>query len=420
MSISSDKSNGSTFSLNSHVEPMPVVSCKEETTLVHRTFTYKWHLVGYPFATTTLRSEDFSPPDCPGDAWYLQLEPPKLRVEKGSNVDLTTTGSVSYSTVYSTSAADMHSISPPPPVRFAASGFEYFTDCRLSVLMRKRGDRSHNPVTASFEVGLASDCNPNEPLQTWVAFAETFMPFSEFPSKVISLRGKISDLVHTHKLTRLTITCQLFYNNQKEGNSNNSNHISNIKLNSGSEFLFNGRNSERGNYLEDLQDSLSSASSPAATFEEKNSLINDLRKLFSDPKGRKLAADVAVVGVDGAIEAHRVILIARSPVFREAIETEISRSGESGPQIKVYGVPLKVLRPFVNFLYTDHVSSEELAGISVELLLLADKYKIPKLRLLCEHAVARGLNEDNCADVMALSRTIKSNVIQRRLHEFFN
>jgi PII-like signaling protein len=49
-------------------------------------------------------------------------------------------------------------------------------------------------------------------------------------------------------------------------------------------------------------------------------------------------------------------------------------------------VPVKVLRPFANFLYKDQLSAEELAGISVELpltlLLLNHEHKIAKLRLL--------------------------------------
>lgn len=64
--------------------------------------------------------------------------------------------------------------------------------------------------------------------------------------------------------------------------------------------------------------------------------------------------------------------------------------------IQVYGVPVKVLRPFANFLYTDQVASEELAGISVELLrlllLLTHEHKIPQIvPHVREHSVAEGI-----------------------------
>lgn len=399
---------------------------REDVTFVTRTYSFKWNLIGYPFASSNVKSNEFTPTDT-NDIWYLQMEPPRLRVEKGNSVDTNLPGSMPFSSVYSTETSPSnpyhHQSSPgTSSVRFNSTptgGYEYFTDCRLSLILKDQKSNSsnstidrnegrsstistNNSTSVGFEISLFSPLNPCSSLHTWVAFAESFIPYSEFPSKIFSFRGKITDLVTVHRLTSMTITCQLFYKcDSPQVPRLMRSSISCLDIRDIDEREF--ANSSRA---------ISSSSSSKG--DEKYSLTSDLVNFFNET--RKFATDVTFIAVDGAIEAHKVLLIARSSVFRDAFEneTDIRSSG----QIKMYGVNLKVLRPFVNFLYTDLVRSEDLYEYSFELLVLADKYKIFKLKNICENSIGRNINDDNFTSVVNLCRTIKSSILQRKLMEF--
>lgn len=413
---------------------------REDVTFVTRTYSFKWNLIGYPFASSNVKSNEFTPTDT-SDIWYLQMEPPRLRVEKGNSVDTNIPGSMPFSSVYSTetSPSNYHhhhssssSSSPPTStsvsiqstgVRFNSTptgGYEYFTDCRLSLILKDQRSNSSiehrasdhsgrstsstnsniNSTSVGFEISIFSPLNPSASLHTWVAFAESFIPYSDYPSKIFSFRGKITDLVTVHRLTSMTINCQLFYKCDHapvpRGLIRSSVSCLDIRE------------------IDEREFANSSRSFSSKNCEEKHSLTYDLIQFFTE--SRKVATDVTFIAVDGAIEAHKVLLIARSVVFRDAFEneTDIRTTG----QIKMYGVNLKVLRPFVNFLYTDSVRSEDLFDVSFELLLLADKYKVYKLKNLCEITISRAINDDNFNSVVNLCRTVKSSLLQRKLMEF--
>ena len=381
---------------------------EESTTFVTKTHVFKWNLVGYPFASSLVRSEDFVTSE--EDSWFLQLDPPKLRVDKGLSSDINNT----VATMYSTSPIDMQSM-------VTASGFEYWTECKLSLVLKSKGCNNYSTnktltrrninsiqvngrsnqdfLSLGFEISLATASDPDKSLHSWVSFSEPFSPMTKFASRIFPFKGKLPDLVTVHKLTNIVINCQLFYKNNLDNNKN------------GVHFQMN--NSLLNNEISLLQD--------------KNSLLADMRCLFSDQFAKKLGTDVTLVGVDGCIEVHKLILVARSVVFRDVLEAEQmhqynNRDNNRGSdEIKIVGVCLRVLKMFVAFLYTDQVTPEsDFKEYHVELLLLADKYKIPKLRLLCENSVARSLNEDNCPEIASLTRTVKSTIIQRKLNDFFN
>lgn len=356
--------------------------------------------------------------------------------------------------VYSTSSLDLKDLAPTHSVRFS-DGFEYYTDVKLSLILKRRGsdntssnssrkgDSSNHPVTAGFEITLASNdvssgsgalssasstttsssCSSSISEGSrvvhfsWVAFNESFAPFSEYPSKTFSFKGKITELVNTHRLTSLTITCQLFYN-PNILNSHTTHHHNSHHQTASSSSKSNGIMTRKGIFADDHFYFGCCDSNLQQQQEEKYSLIHDLKTFFSDKKQRKLTSDMVITGTDGAVSVHRVILISRSSVFREMFEkdSDLAASG----QINIFGVSVKILKPLVEFLYTDTISPDDLKGIDYELFLLSDKYKIPKLKSLTEVSIAKGITELNCGEVMALCRNIKSSVIQRKLHEFFS
>jgi hypothetical protein len=86
-----------------------------------------------------------------------------------------------------------------------------------------------------------------------------------------------------------------------------------------------------------------------------------------------------IVGTVKVMEAHRVILCARSPVLNESI-TKISNTGKSivifGPEFEVH-----IVHYFLKFLYTGRL---EITDSSQQLGKLATIYQVETLKNICQ------------------------------------
>ncbi|KAE8714330.1 BTB/POZ domain-containing protein [Hibiscus syriacus] len=107
--------------------------------------------------------------------------------------------------------------------------------------------------------------------------------------------------------------------------------------------------------------------------------------------------DVVLVASDDVspglppVPAHKAVLVNRSPVFKAMLENEMeeSRSGT----IKISDVSYDALRAFVNYLYTAEAWLDE--QMACDLLVLAEKYQVKRLKGFCEKFLVSKLNWDN-------------------------
>lgn len=99
-----------------------------------------------------------------------------------------------------------------------------------------------------------------------------------------------------------------------------------------------------------------------------------LRDDFGDGQRVVLRAD------GGQLPAHRLVLASTSPVFHNMLKGDFKEAKEGS--VDFTGVPEKVAEKFLEFLYLGHV--EDMAGLELEVLALADKYLVKELKRECE------------------------------------
>ncbi|XWS57902.1 hypothetical protein CRYUN_Cryun09bG0212900 [Craigia yunnanensis] len=111
--------------------------------------------------------------------------------------------------------------------------------------------------------------------------------------------------------------------------------------------------------------------------------------------------------------AHKLVLAARSPVF----EAEFSdRMEEDNNEIVVIDMEPKVFKALLHFIYRDSlIDDEEFVGTSsssmpsvsdalaAKLLAAADKYDLPRLRLMCESVLCKDISVNSVANILALA-----------------
>lgn len=84
--------------------------------------------------------------------------------------------------------------------------------------------------------------------------------------------------------------------------------------------------------------------------------------------------DEAKVGV------HRTLLYLRSPVFAKMAGWKEDETRE----LTLEDVSSTTIKKFVEFIYTDKIEAETIPSLLVELLMLGEKYEMPKLKWLAE------------------------------------
>lgn len=111
--------------------------------------------------------------------------------------------------------------------------------------------------------------------------------------------------------------------------------------------------------------------------------------------------------------AHKLVLAARSPVF----ETEFFNGmDEDDQEIVVTDMEPNVFKALLHYIYRDTlVEDEDFLALSsscmpslsdtfaAKLLAAAEKYGLPRLRLMCESVLCRDISVDSVANILALA-----------------
>lgn len=128
--------------------------------------------------------------------------------------------------------------------------------------------------------------------------------------------------------------------------------------------------------------------------EIKQNLGSDLEELFTN----KQFSDVTITAEKKEFHLHKCILISRSPAFKAMFSHDIK---ENQSTIKIDDIKHEVLQELFRFIYTDKVLNLE--KIAYELLIAAEKYDIPALKILCQEAMSEKLDFDNAMQYLNLA-----------------
>ncbi|KAL6658822.1 hypothetical protein ACP70R_002862 [Stipagrostis hirtigluma subsp. patula] len=114
-------------------------------------------------------------------------------------------------------------------------------------------------------------------------------------------------------------------------------------------------------------------------------------------------ADVAFTVQGESFRAHRIVLAARSPVFKATLSPE----GETSKVVTIDGVTPLAFKALLHFIYTDalpamdDLGGEEYQELVRNLLEAADRYDMERLKQVCRIIMEKGLDAKTVAVALA-------------------
>ena len=107
------------------------------------------------------------------------------------------------------------------------------------------------------------------------------------------------------------------------------------------------------------------------------------------------------------VEAHRLVLAMRSPVFKAELYGPM-REARTGQCITIQDMEPAVFRALLHFIYTDSLpfkllERDENTEMIRLLLVAADRYAIERLKLVCQSILCKDLNVNTVATTLALA-----------------
>ncbi|CAH2059962.1 unnamed protein product, partial [Thlaspi arvense] len=127
---------------------------------------------------------------------------------------------------------------------------------------------------------------------------------------------------------------------------------------------------------------------------------------FANILDEQWQVDVLLKGGDSdpgaAISAHKLVLAARSKVFKKMLEEDECKASSGKEIITLSEMTHEEVKSLVEFIYSN--GSMPYAGHARSLYLAADKYEIPHLRDLCRNELISSLDSFNALDVFELAQ----------------
>jgi len=114
-----------------------------------------------------------------------------------------------------------------------------------------------------------------------------------------------------------------------------------------------------------------------------------------------IPTDICLSVNDKKIHCHRIVLCCRSTYFRSLLGQSWNQKYGIRSDYHLDNVDYKALKLVVEFLYTDDVNVNW--KYAVDVLELADKFCIERLKFICEDAIAQAVNDDNVVELLSIS-----------------
>uniref|UniRef100_A0A0E0I2R6 BTB domain-containing protein n=1 Tax=Oryza nivara TaxID=4536 RepID=A0A0E0I2R6_ORYNI len=122
---------------------------------------------------------------------------------------------------------------------------------------------------------------------------------------------------------------------------------------------------------------------------------SDLNQQLVDLLETEKGADVVFQVGDETFAAHRCVLAARSPVFSAELYG-LMKEGDTAGVVRIEDMETQVFKLLLRFMYTDSLleMKEEEDVMCQHLLVAADRYNLPRLKLICEDRLCNYIGVD--------------------------
>ncbi|PUZ68611.1 hypothetical protein GQ55_2G041900 [Panicum hallii var. hallii] len=150
----------------------------------------------------------------------------------------------------------------------------------------------------------------------------------------------------------------------------------------------------------------------------RSDLSGHYAKLWED----KVGVDVTLSAGGEEFAAHKVVLAARSPVFRAQLYGPMRETGTE--PISIEDVQPAVFRELLHFIYTDslppldHLKADDRTDLIRHLLVAADRYGMERLSLMCQSILCENLCAETVATTFALADQHQCDVLKDACLEF--
>eukprot|EP00731_Ephydatia_muelleri_P029173 Em0020g817a len=123
-----------------------------------------------------------------------------------------------------------------------------------------------------------------------------------------------------------------------------------------------------------------------------NTLCSDLQRLLDEP----IFSDVCFLVEGKKIHAHKAILATRCEYFQAMFKSNMDECNKA--QIPMEGIAYDTFMALLGFIYTGAISCEP--AVTVELLKLADMFRLESLKTLCELRIPNLLTDGNVLSIL--------------------
>lgn len=127
----------------------------------------------------------------------------------------------------------------------------------------------------------------------------------------------------------------------------------------------------------------------------KYAIGEDFKKLLDD----NIARDITLVANEKEYQAHKAILMARSPFFYAMLTHDMKEKQEN--KITVPDIDLKIFEKMIEYIYSDRVTN--LDSCAEQMLEVADQYQLLGLVEMCEESLTKSITVENAIKLLVLA-----------------
>ncbi|KAI4969192.1 hypothetical protein ZWY2020_000106 [Hordeum vulgare] len=134
---------------------------------------------------------------------------------------------------------------------------------------------------------------------------------------------------------------------------------------------------------------------------------SDMQQNFTEFLHAGDGTDVIFRVGDETFAAHRCVLAARSAVFRAALFGPMKEGTSMAAVMEIHDMDATVFKAMLGFIYSDsfpELAEDEKEGTLLQhLLVAAERYNLPRLRVMCEKKLCEHIDVNTATTILGLA-----------------